>query len=71
VAVTFPTSMRSPRRWRPLEAALAAIGSQAEAVLDCIEDEVDSGRSKPIDIEYLLAEVIPSVLTLSGESLPI
>jgi hypothetical protein len=45
---------------------LAAIGSQAEAVLDCIEDEQDSGRPKPIDIEFLLADVIPSVLSLTG-----
>ena len=36
--------------WRTLEAALAAIGSQAEDVLDAIDDERDSGRGKPIDI---------------------
>ncbi|KAF8079173.1 armadillo-type protein [Lyophyllum atratum] len=52
--------------WRPLEAALAAVGSQAEAILDCIEDEEDSGRGKPIDVEYLLSSVIPSILTLSA-----
>ncbi|KAF8899297.1 armadillo-type protein [Infundibulicybe gibba] len=51
--------------WRPLEAALAAIGSQAEAIMDCIEDEQDSGRAKPIDIEHLLSDVIPSLLGLS------
>lgn len=51
-----------------MEAALASIGSQAEATLDCVEDEVDSGRAKPIDIESLLADVIPSVLGLSGIS---
>ncbi|KII94307.1 hypothetical protein PLICRDRAFT_50286 [Plicaturopsis crispa FD-325 SS-3] len=51
--------------WRPLEAALAAIGSQAEAVLDCVDDEQDAGRPKPIDIEYLLSDVVPSVLSLS------
>lgn len=53
-------------RWKPLEAGLAAMGSQAEAVLDCVEDEDDSGRGKPIDVEYLLANVVPSILTLSG-----
>jgi hypothetical protein len=53
-------------RWRPLEAVLASIGSQAEAVLDCVEEEIDAGRSKPIDIDYLLAEVVPSILTLTG-----
>ncbi|KAG5349551.1 hypothetical protein C0989_003209 [Termitomyces sp. Mn162] len=51
--------------WRPLEAALAAVGSQAVAVLECIEDEEDSGRQKPIDIEYLLSDIIPSILHLS------
>ncbi|KAM6498769.1 Armadillo-type fold, partial [Amanita muscaria] len=51
--------------WRPLEAALASIGSQAEAVLDCMDDETDSGREKPIDIESLLVKVIPSLLGLS------
>jgi hypothetical protein len=53
-------------RWRPLEAALAAVGSQAEAVEDCINDEEASGRNKPLDIEFLLSDVIPSVLGLSG-----
>ncbi|KAL0068448.1 hypothetical protein AAF712_004526 [Marasmius tenuissimus] len=48
--------------WRPLEAALAAIGSQAETIQECIEDEEESGRSKPIDIESLLSNVIPSIL---------
>ncbi|TFK42052.1 armadillo-type protein [Crucibulum laeve] len=51
--------------WRPLEAALAATGSQAESILDCVEDEQDSGRPKSIDIEYLLTNVIPSILNLS------
>ncbi|KDR85511.1 hypothetical protein GALMADRAFT_52743 [Galerina marginata CBS 339.88] len=50
--------------WRPLEAALAAVGSQAESVLDCIEDEQESGRTKPIDIDYFLANVIPPILSL-------
>ncbi|KAH0837873.1 armadillo-type protein [Lanmaoa asiatica] len=49
-------------RWKPLEAGLAAIGSQAEDILECIEDEQDSGRQKPLDIEQLLANVIPSLL---------
>ncbi|KAJ7754965.1 armadillo-type protein [Mycena maculata] len=51
--------------WRPLEAALAAIGSQAEAIQDCVEDEQDAGRAKPIDIEFLLSDIVPSVLGLS------
>ncbi|KXN85718.1 Importin-9 [Leucoagaricus sp. SymC.cos] len=50
--------------WRPLEAAFAAIGSQAEPVFDCVQDEQESGRDKPIDIEYFLINVIPSILSL-------
>jgi hypothetical protein len=42
------------------------MGSQAQAVLDCIEDEEDSDRGKPIDIEYILSNVVPSVLSLTG-----
>lgn len=53
--------------WRPLEASLAVIGSQSEDVLTCIEDELDSGREKPINIDYLLVEVIPSFLSLDGK----
>jgi hypothetical protein len=46
---------------------LAVIGSQSEDVLTCIEDELDSGREKPINIDYLLVEVIPSLLSLDGK----
>ena len=58
-----------PYRWRPLEAALAAVGSQHEDVLDAIDDKIDSGRGKPIDIESLLANVIPNFLVLSRTSI--
>ncbi|KAI0325407.1 ARM repeat-containing protein [Cubamyces sp. BRFM 1775] len=51
--------------WRALEASLASVGSQAEDVLDVIDDEQDSGRAKPIDIESLLTNVIPNFLILS------
>ena len=36
--------------------------------MDCIEDELESGRDKPIDIEYILRDIVPSVLSLSGRS---
>ncbi|KAI5998077.1 armadillo-type protein [Pisolithus albus] len=49
--------------WKALEAALAVVGSHAEDILECIDDEIDSGRAKPIDIEDLLANLIPSILT--------
>jgi hypothetical protein len=42
------------------------LGSQAESILDISNDEHDAGRPRPIDIEYLLTQVIPSLLTLSG-----
>ncbi|KAF8435647.1 ARM repeat-containing protein [Boletus edulis BED1] len=54
-----------PSWWKPLEAGLAAIGSQAEDILECIEDEQDSSRQKPLDVEQLLANVIPSLLHLT------
>ena len=53
-------------RWRPLESAFAILGSQAESILDISNDEHDAGPPRPIDIEYLLTHVIPSLLTLSG-----
>ena len=55
--------------WRPLEAGLAAVGSQSEAILECVEDEEAGGKEKPIDIDYILLNVIPSILTLSGSTL--
>ena len=55
--------------WRPLEAALAAVGSQAPTILDCIEDQEAGGQDKPIDIDYFLLNVIPSILTLPGRSI--
>ncbi|PCH34394.1 ARM repeat-containing protein [Wolfiporia cocos MD-104 SS10] len=51
--------------WRPLEAILAAVGSQAEAILDWIDDEVMAGRPNPVDIELLLSTVVPNLLSLS------
>jgi importin-9 len=53
-------------RWRPLEGAFAVLGCQSELILDISNEEHDAGRPRPIDIEYLLAQVIPSLLTLSG-----
>ncbi|KAH9046970.1 ARM repeat-containing protein [Lactarius deliciosus] len=52
--------------WRPLESVFAILGSQAEAILDISNDEHDAGRPRPIDIEYILTHVIPSLLTLSA-----
>ena len=52
--------------WRPLEGLLGVVGYQNEGILDCIEDEAAAGRSKPIDIEALLADVVPPLITLRG-----
>ena len=35
--------------------------------MDYVDDELEAGRPKVIDIEYLLSEVIPQLLSLSGE----
>lgn len=53
-------------RWRPLEAALAALGSVAEAITDLCEERQEEGQPQPIDIKPMLANVIPSLLLLSG-----
>jgi len=53
-------------RWRHLEAALAALGTHAESILDCIQDEQNSGRERPLDIENLLVNIVPSILGLPG-----
>lgn len=54
-------------RWKSLEAVLAALGSLSEPLLDYIDDEEVSGRPKPIDIESLLANMIPTLLSLSRQ----
>lgn len=54
--------------WRPLEAGLAAVGAQSESILECVEDQEAAGSEKPIDIDYILLNVIPSILTLSGNA---
>ncbi|KAI0253279.1 ARM repeat-containing protein [Lactifluus subvellereus] len=52
--------------WRPLEGAFAVLATQSELILDISNDEHDAGRPRPIDCEYILAQVIPSLLTLSA-----
>lgn len=64
--VIVPDSYCYCIRWRPLEAAFSALGSNTEPVLDTLEDEVDAGRPKPIDIEWLLRDIVPASLVLSG-----
>lgn len=51
-----------------LEGAFAALGSQAEVILDISNDEHDAGRPRPIDVKNLLVHVIPSLTRLSGAS---
>ncbi|KAG8968425.1 hypothetical protein FRC03_007367 [Tulasnella sp. 419] len=50
--------------WRLLEATLATLGAVSEAVLDAIDDEESDGN-KAMDIQALLIDVIPSLLTLN------
>ena len=49
-----------------MEAALAALGSESEDVLEHIEEERESGLAPSIDITFLLSNVVPSLLNLSG-----
>ncbi|KAG8901625.1 hypothetical protein FRB99_005185 [Tulasnella sp. 403] len=50
--------------WKPLEAALAAVGSSAEALLDCNDDEELQNRSPPFNVQPVLTNVIPPILGL-------
>lgn len=53
--------------WRRLEAALASVGSQSEKVMECIQDEIEAEKPKPLDVEYLLSNVVPALLRLAGK----
>jgi hypothetical protein len=53
--------------WRQLEAALASVGSQADDVVECTQEEVDAGKPAPVDIGSLLSNVVPALLRLTGE----
>lgn len=53
-------------RWRPLEAILLVLGSLSEDILSFSEEEQEAGRPKPIDIELLLADAIPRLLSQNG-----
>lgn len=53
-------------RWKGLESALAILGSVSDELKDCLEDEEDSGRPVPFDVQTLLLNVIPPILTQGG-----
>ena len=53
-------------RWKPLEAILAILGSEADGFIQIIEDENGEGNPPPFEVESLLVNVIPSLLGLSG-----
>jgi hypothetical protein len=52
-----------------MEAVLAILGAEAVAIVECIEHETSEGRPKPFQIESLLTDVVPSLLSISGEGL--
>jgi len=52
-----------------MEAVLALLGAEAVAIVECIEHETSEGRPKPFQIESLLTDVVPSLLSISGEGL--
>jgi len=53
-------------RWKPLEAALACVGSVADALLDMRDEESDEGVAESFDLENLFKEVVPNLLNSSG-----
>jgi hypothetical protein len=53
-------------RWKPLEAALAVLGAESDALSDIVQAEADEGRPKPFDTDTLLGSVIPSLLGIHG-----
>ena len=67
VSLQWVSSTWRRNRWRPIESALAALGSIAEDVLEFCEDEMGASHSKAIQIERLLTDVIPSLLISSRE----
>lgn len=54
------------KRWKPLEALFASIGSEVESLLECIDEEEEEGRPKPFDVESLLINIVPNLLSLKG-----
>lgn len=54
--------------WRKLEAALASAGSVSEDLAEANSDEVAVGRSPIFDVSNLLANVIPNLLSVTGQS---
>ncbi len=57
-------------RWKPLEAVLAVLGAESDAVFDITQEEAEEGRPKPLDTDSLLIRLIPSLLTVHGMYLP-
>ncbi|KAI0082121.1 ARM repeat-containing protein [Panus rudis PR-1116 ss-1] len=51
--------------WRPVEAALAALGSQSKTIVENIQDAEQAGQLVKIDIRGLLTNVVPNLLVLS------
>jgi hypothetical protein len=49
-----------------MEAVLALLGAEAITLVECIENEASEGRPKPFQIESLLTDVVPSLLSISG-----
>lgn len=53
-----------------MEAVLALLGAEAVTLVECIEQETSEGRPKPFQIESLLTDVVPSLLSISGKEIP-
>lgn len=50
-----------------MEAILALLGSEASALVESVEKETVEGRPPPFQIQILLTDVVPALLSISGQ----
>jgi hypothetical protein len=55
-------------RWKPLEGALACVGAVADDLQELLEEERESGMLPSFDLQTLFDNVVPQLLTMTGES---
>lgn len=58
-------------RWKPLEAALAALGAMADDLRSLAEDEEKAGLPATVNLKHIFDHIVPSLLQQSGQSLSI
>ena len=55
-------------RWKPLESVLAMLGGISDDIRNALEEDLEKKRLPTIDVSYLFDQVIPNLLSQSGES---